>query len=321
MRLRHGLERAFFALERLLTALLYPCYALRERLAGPSGTRILMYHQVGRPPAGAHLSDWVSPERFEVQVQALLRAGYRIVPLSSLIRHPEGPPSCPPRRCAALTFDDGFRGQFAHAYPVLRRHGVPATFFIIAGRVGTDDFYPHLPLQGAARSPERELTPWRPLGWEELREMARNGMSIGSHSVSHRSLGCLGTEETEAEVRRSKEILEEGLGQPVDLFAYPFGSEAYGDFDARIQAVLRRCGYVAACTTVVGSNGPRVNPLALRRIPVEESDGPFRLWCKVAGAYDWVGWLKSRWQRIVRREEAVTLGSLAPADCRGGPRP
>jgi hypothetical protein len=35
--------------------------------------------------------------------------------------------------------------------------------------------------------------------------------------------------------------------------------------------------------------------------------------CKLAGAYDWVGALKSRWQALAPREERVDLGSIAEA--------
>ena len=99
---------------------------------------------------------------------------------------------------------------------------------------------------------------------------------------------------------------------PVECFAYPFGSRAYGDFDPAIRELLRRAGYRGACTTVVGRNGPGADPLALRRLPVEEADGPFRLRCKLAGAYDWVGPVKSLWQRLVARQERVDAAALAP---------
>ncbi len=312
---KHWLERLFIAVERVITACLYPFCLLRERLVGQTKVPILMYHQVGRPLEEAEFCrDCVSPERFATQMRAIVAAGYKVIPLASYVRDlDEGPPEAP-GRCVALTFDDGYRDQFVSAYPVLRRHRLPATLFLVAGSIGGEIPLPHLSLEDAD-VPERGATAgWRPLSWEQVGRMAGDGLDVGSHALSHRSLGRLSLEEAEIEVRRSREILERRLGIRIDLFAYPFGSEAYGDFDGRIQAVLRAAGYRAACTTVIGRNGRGSDRLALRRIPMEERDGPFRVRCKLAGAYDWVGTVKAFWQRRVPREDRVDVPSIDRAD-------
>ena len=316
--MRGCLERIFLLVERVVTTFLYPWCLLRARLGGPARVPILMYHQVGRPlhPSMSR-ADCVSPREFEVQMRALRRSGYRVLPLSSVVRLLEAPGSKDLRRCAALTFDDGLRDQVAHARPVLRVHGFPATFFLVAGHAGQDaPLACHL-FEGAAAGDRRGFPAgWLPLSWEQARRLAADGMEIGSHSISHRSLGGLGDGEIGLEVRRSKAILEERLGVRVDLFAYPFGSGAYGDCDGRAQAMLRAAGYRAAVTTAVGRNARGADRLALRRIPMEEGDGPFRLRCKLAGAYDWVGPLKDLWQRCVPRRERV--GEMHPAGAGGG---
>lgn len=309
-RARARCERMFFAVERLVTALLYPYGLLRQRRGKRPTVPILMYHQVSRPVDGAPFGDCVSPERFELQVRAILKAGYRVISLASLVRAMRQSPSPALARCVVITFDDGFRDQFRNAYPVLRRHGLPATFFLIAGYLGTDSLIPHLAPDGArADAPEA----WLPLTWDQARAMVQHGMDIGSHTVSHRSLGCLPLEEARREVEQSREILEQHLGQPVKFFAYPFGSRAYGDFNPAIAGLLRQAGYDGACTTVVGANGRGVNAFALRRIPMEEADGAFRVRCKLVGAYDWVGMVKNAWQRLVSREDRVDAGLVATA--------
>lgn len=306
-RARAWCEGLFFAVERLVTALLYPWCVLRRRW-GPPTVPILMYHQVSRPMDGAAFGDCVSPERFELQMRAIVESGYRVISLVSLIRGARQSPRAL-RRCVVITFDDGFRDQFLNACPILRRYGLPATFFLVAGYVGTDVMFPHLAPDGA----RVEAPPgWLPLAWDQARAMAQHGIDIGSHSVSHRSLGCLPLDAARREIEWSKALLERRLGIPVRFFAYPFGSGAYGDFDGEIADLLRHAGYDGACTTVVGTNGRGADAFALRRIPMEDADGAFRVRCKLVGAYDWVGMIKYAWQRLVPRHDRVDAG-LAPA--------
>lgn len=307
MKFRDYLEQLFFLVEPLVTAFLYPFYFLWERWRSDVRVPIFMYHQTGSRLRGCKFcDDCVSREKFAAQIEALLNAGYRVIPLGRVMDALEHASDEDLRKCVVLTFDDGLRGQFLNAFPLLMQRALPATFFVITGYVGTDRFLPHLRLDDERlRGVDRVASEWLPLSWSELEEMARHGMEIGSHTVSHRSLGCLSADEVEREVRRSKEILTERLRAPTDLFAYPFGTASCGDFNPGIQKVLRATGYRAACTTVVGRNSLATNSLALRRIPIEEKDGPFRLRCKLIGAYDWVARVKDSWQRIVPRETIV----------------
>ncbi|HEV8614008.1 MAG TPA: polysaccharide deacetylase family protein [Methylomirabilota bacterium] len=296
MTLRTALERVFFSvIEPVLTTAVY--IGLLALGRGSRRIPILMYHQVGEPVAGLPATDeCVSPARFARQMRALVAAGYRTITLGELGRALREHPGRVPGRCAVVTFDDGLRGQFVEALPVLQRHGLRATFFVIAGSAGGAVGSVHLGFPGD--TPEA----WQPFGWREARTLARVGMEIGSHTITHRSLGALEPEEVRIEIVRSRDILQTRVGVPVSVFAYPFGSAAYGDVTDTTRELLARAGYVAACTTVVGTNGAGADPLALRRIPIEERDGAFRIRCKLAGAYDWVGAVKSRWQRTVPRE-------------------
>ena len=316
-RLRRVAEGLFAVLERAVTSALYPWRALLERLGAPARVPILMYHQVGRPVEGVPATDdCVAPETFERQMRAILRAGYEVVPLPALIERLRCGGPALPRRAVVLTFDDGLRGQFVSAYPVLRRLRLPATFFVVPGYIGGYTFYPHLGLDEARVDPgSAPPLAWLPLSWDEVAEMRRNGMTIGSHSMSHRSLGRLDPAEAEFEARRSREILEQRLAEPVDLFAYPFGSRVYGDFDPGLEEMLRRTGYSAACTTTIARCAPGVDRFALPRVPMQEDDSPFRVRCKLAGAYDWVGAVKWIAQSLLERRDRVDAGIAAGLPC------
>lgn len=69
-------------------------------------------------------------------------------------------------------------------------------------------------------------------------------VEIGAHSLSHPDLIKLSPKEAEKEIVGSKKWLEETIGQPVKMFAYPFGF-----YNAEVKEIVRRAGFVGARTT------------------------------------------------------------------------
>lgn len=104
---------------------------LRRRASPP--VQVLIYHRV-HPRPGPFMLDAVSPDRFESQMRHLAHS-WRVLPLAELMaRAREG---AVPARAIAVTFDDGYADNFEHAFPILRRHGIPATVFLVTDCVGT----------------------------------------------------------------------------------------------------------------------------------------------------------------------------------------
>jgi peptidoglycan/xylan/chitin deacetylase (PgdA/CDA1 family) len=138
-----------------------------------------------------------------------------------------------------------------------------------------------------AESNQQPSTP-APLSWKEAREMSRNGISFGAHTHTHPILTRVSIQEAEQEILRSKRIIENELGTPVRLFAYPNGKK--GDFDTRTQEILFRSGFDAAVTLIHGSNQLMKNQLnwfALRRIYIGSDDRSTFI-AKVSGALEMV---------------------------------
>lgn len=100
--------------------------------------------------------------------------------------------------------------------------------------------------------------------WAQLREMAEAGHEIGSHSMSHGILPLLDDEALTYEVERSRAVLTEKLGRPVETFCYP-----NGDYDDRTLTRVRRSGYRLAVTTKWGPNDAAANPYELHRVDVQ----------------------------------------------------
>jgi peptidoglycan/xylan/chitin deacetylase (PgdA/CDA1 family) len=86
---------------------------------------------------------------------------------------------------------------------------------------------------------------------EQVRELRKSGMEIGGHTASHPILSRLEDREALADMRRGRQALEEIIGEPVNLFAYPNGKPGQ-DYDARHVAMAREAGFKAAVSTASG---------------------------------------------------------------------
>ena len=203
---------------------------------------ILLYHRVGH--TRGHLT--VTPERFAADLAELAAAGYRTITLEQFEAFLQDRNVELPDKPVLITFDDGYRDNYEQAFPLLQRYNMQAAFFIITGMIG---------------QPER-------LSGAQIREMAGAGMSFGSHTVSHRSLGDLPAPEIQQELAISKFDLEDLLGRPVRSIAYPKGSYNYDTIK-----LAEENGYVAGFTTLHGKSSKKTHPFALRRIPLFSFDG------------------------------------------------
>jgi peptidoglycan/xylan/chitin deacetylase (PgdA/CDA1 family) len=198
---------------------------------------ILAYHKIGEPPPGGWPTWFYVPEAVFADHLAILRdAGWQVIDAATLLRGLEQPRSLPPRS-ALITFDDGYRSNLRVALPWLRRFGYPGVMFVPTDYIGGQNDFDH----GAE--------PCEPIcDWDELRELSRGGVSIQSHGASHRGFSDMTAAEQEDELRRSRDVLEAGLGRPVELLSYPFGD---GGDNAADPPAFRRAvfhaGYRAAC--------------------------------------------------------------------------
>lgn len=118
---------------------------------------------------------------------------------------------------ARVTFDDGHVSNIQVAEPLLERHGVPAIFFVTAGRVE-----------------ERPQT----MTWAQLRALVEAGHSVQSHGWSHKFLTHCSNSELSDELRRSKGELESHLGVPAEWISAPGGR-----WNGRVVRAARAAGY------------------------------------------------------------------------------
>jgi peptidoglycan/xylan/chitin deacetylase (PgdA/CDA1 family) len=106
------------------------------------------------------------------------------------------------------------------------------------------------------------------LTWDEVREMARGGIEIGSHAVTHPILTQLDDASLAAELSESRRAIESETGQEATTVAYPVGG--LHAFDDRVMAASSAAGYRFGVSYLTGVNAwPEIEPYALKRLHVE----------------------------------------------------
>lgn len=243
---------------------------------GRSRAVALCYHSVH--PSSSFAS--ASPELFDRQL-AWLAEHCDVIPLRALL---DAAADRERRRpTVAITFDDGYADNYDFAFPLLRKHGLPATFFVTAG-LSDGDAAVHERFQALRGVPAGEI---QPLGWTQAREMVAAGLEIGAHTYSHPNLIKLPPDEVRRELSVSKEIIEERLGTPIDQLAYPFGKPRR-QFDDSTVAAAAECGYRYAAAILFRSVHAGDSPLALPRF-FATRDSVDDLAAKIRGDWDYLG--------------------------------
>ena len=117
----------------------------------------------------------------------------------------------------------------------LRDRGLVGSFFVVAGRLGS---------RGS-------------LDADGLRELTRQGMTIGTHGMDHRPWRRLPPGDRDRELIEARERIAGAVGRPVDEAALPMGM-----FDRRLLADLKRLGYRAVHTSerMAGTEGAWLQP-------------------------------------------------------------
>jgi len=274
------------ALAAALLALAIAGAAAAPRVAPRAGIPVLIYHEIatdGRPPG----ETVISLESFEAQMRWLADHGYRTLSMAELVAVVAGRAPMP-ARAVVLTFDDGWKNVL-NAVPVLERHHMKASFWIIAGKGIGDDY----------------------MTWSDVEALGRHpGFNVESHTMSHPwdpadnlvtwvegKVPGKDLETARAELVDSKRELERHLHRPVNYLAWPCGWYT----DPLVQLAVD-AGYSALLTAEAGLNASHGDVLRIKRTFVDGSCGLDEFARTVVdGRY-----------RVCDRQRAPTLGTASP---------
>ena len=191
LRLRERFAKARMIGERQAIA------SLGSHHAKPNG-RLLCYHSVGQPDLGVNDC---SPTRFRRHIELARQLGFRYVPAAHIASGRGA------SHDLAITFDDGWKSVLTVAAPILDEYEIPSTLFVATGLIESSSDW-HRP---------------RMLDWQELAQLHRMGVEIGSHSVTHPDFGSVDRPRAVEELNGSRDTLQARLGVNPDCFAIPLG--------------------------------------------------------------------------------------------------
>lgn len=221
------------------------CAVTKLSLRTNQAFHVLMYHRFGHRLRDPYV---LSPEMFETQMARLASHGVAIS-LADVEAWLRGEASIEPGS-VLVTIDDGDPTVHSKALPILGAYGIPAVVYTLGGR------------------PDG----WPTMSDKQLIEIDRAGLTIASHTNSHRNLNELPTKDMIMELRDSKDRLEQVIGKAITSVAYPFGTPLH--VSPRVADCAREMGYTTGFTSIHGGINIKgtQHPLLLPRVKVESGD-------------------------------------------------
>ncbi len=203
--------------------------------AAPERVPVLLYHHLD-PEADGINGAVISPAAFAAQMAWLAENGYTAIDTGQLAAWLLADGALPPKP-VLISFDDGYRSVYEHAYPILREYGLKMTLFLTAGKVGTrPGIYDYIT-------------------WDDIREMQEAGrLDLQSHTYDAHYLAdgqavltVWDREQIQADSSRLARAFQDHGIAPARAYAYP-----YGAYDEEVVAAVAGDGFDLGFTVAEG---------------------------------------------------------------------
>ncbi|MCC5941168.1 MAG: polysaccharide deacetylase family protein [Balneolaceae bacterium] len=238
--------------------------------------KVLMYHRIVQElPEKYNHWHYVTVAEFRKQLKLIDSLGYTPITFTDYQLYKEDKLTLPSKPII-LTFDDGYMDTFENAIPIMKEMGMKGVVFVIGNRK-----------LKRAKWDERDEEDICPLMTDKQIQIAKKlGFEIGSHTMRHVALSELSDLEASYTIRKSKEVIESVLQEPIHSFAYP-----YGKFDKRIEQIVSESGYLFACGVYTGSPKFGETMYDFRRLAINQHTSIQSFMLKLITPYQYVEWL------------------------------
>lgn len=276
-----ALPRSLFLLVAWLMAAITPPVAAALPPTDEKLT-VLSYHEIADPSDALIPEYAVTPTMFVRQIDWLRNNGYNFVSVDDILADKAGRKPLPDK-AVLVTFDDGYRSAYDHAWPFLKMLKIPSVVAVVGAweeDKGTVDF-------DGRQIPRDKL-----MSWAQLRELSQSGLvEIGSHTydlhhgiqgnpqgnmepagATRRYFPETKSYETEAayrarveaDLKRSSDVIKERTGKAPRIIAWP-----YGRYSSALRDMALKLGMPIGLTLDDGANVEETPLWATRRVLVE----------------------------------------------------
>lgn len=210
---------------------------------------ILLYHQIGdAPESETNLDCFCSSKEFYLQMDFLKNSDYKVISLNEAIDI-IFKTKIIDKNYVVLTFDDGCEKFYDITFPVLDKFKFPSTIYPIASFLGK-----HPIING------NEYSGLKILSKSMLLELSQLGVEIGAHTMNHVKLTQVDNETAFNEVKKSKDTIEQVIGNKINSFSFP-----HGDFNKDVIEIVSQTGFNNALTCINGYANDAKSAFAIPR--------------------------------------------------------
>ena len=238
----------------------------------PKHIPILMYHKVPTNKLESKHRIFVTKKNFKKQLQFFKLRGLTSITFQDYQDFVTGKLNIRefPKKPFLLTFDDGYADNYLNALPLMQKYRFRGVIYLLGDFDCSKNFWD----EGESLDSILLLTS------EQKKAFVDAKWEIGAHTMTHKHLTKLSTEEITYELKTSKENLEKELQTSVISFAYP-----YGDLSEEVKEHVQKLGFTYGIATDSGGMCIEEDPYQIFRVNVFPEDGWFQLYKKTSVWY------------------------------------
>ena len=222
---------------------------------------ILMYHSISNDKNDLS----VSVENFEKQMKLMKNSGFETIYFNKLSNHKN-------KKKFIITFDDGYENLITNALPILKKYNFTSTCFFIPKYIGKFNIWDE---------DKPNFKKLNLMNFDQIKLWVNEGMSVGSHTLSHKNLMELNYKDKINEIIDPLSIFSNKLSIKIDCFSYP-----YGRFDNESLNIVKENYKFAVTTKRSRFKENKFNLYELPRVPINSNDNIFKFFVKINTIYE-----------------------------------